>query len=188
MKRIYGLLIIMLASFSMPVIADRDQQSQEKQQDATLMLNRLLHIKNEKYRQKTDDGKSFYNSLLAFKEWENLYIKYSKFESEDKKLTKSEMKNLLFMGYIVRLNRNAAISESFSSDLLVIYNANKDSMLSTLSEVNFLIPSSCHYLNNYFGFEGENGDKKEPFVKDNKAMFIKYLGEKQSKTCLDLFK
>ena len=91
------------------------------------------------------------------------------------------------MGFVARENRDAAISEAFSSDFIAVYNANKGDVLDILVELKFLIPSSCYYLNNHFGFEDKNSDKKQPFLDKNKSFIIKKLGDDSSKTCLEIF-
>ncbi len=156
-------------------------------QDAELMLNRLLHIDNEKYNIKNENGQLFYNSLLEYKDWERLYIKYSKLNIKNKIFTENEIKNLLFIGFIARINSDAAISESLSSDLVPIFNKNKILILNVLSDLRFLIPSTCYYLNNYFGFEGKNIGKRTPFVNKNKKNIVKYLGEDNGKKCISFF-
>ncbi len=152
--------------------------------DSDVMINRLLHIDNEKFMSKTDDGEAFYNSLMEYKEWELLYIKYSKYDSDDKNLTEVELKNLLFIGYISWINSDAATSQSFSSDLVPIFNQNKSTVLNVISELKFLIPSTCYFLGNYFGFEGKNLEKKASFLEQNSSLLTRALGEANGETCL----
>lgn len=156
--------------------------------DSEVMVNRLLHIDNEKFMSMTDDGEPFYDSLMEYKEWESLYIKYSKYDSEDKNLTETEVKKLLFIGYISRENSDAAISQSFSSDLVPIFNQNKTTILSVISNIKFLMPSTCHFLSNYFGFEGKNLEKKQAFLEENRHLLIKELGELNGSICLEYFR
>jgi len=152
--------------------------------DSDVMINRLLHINNEKFMSKTDSGEPFYNSLMEYKEWELLYIRYSKYDSENINLTKNEIKKLLFIGFIARENSDAAISQSFSSDLVPIFNQNKSIFLSVISDLKFLMPSTCYFLGRYFGFEGKNSEKKEIFFDENSPLLIKILGESGGKVCL----
>ena len=152
--------------------------------DSDVMINRLLHIDNEKFISKTSEGEPFYNSLMEYKEWESLYIKYSKYGSSDKNLTEVEVKKLLFIAYIARLNSDAAISQSFSSDLVPIFNQNRPTVLKVISELKFLMPSACYFLGKYFGFEDKNLDKKEDFLQRNSPVLIKALGENEGEACL----
>ncbi len=156
--------------------------------DSEVMINMLLHIDSEKFMSKTSSGEAFYNSLLEYKEWESLYIKYSKYDSDDKNLTEVEVKKFLFIGYISRLNLDAAMSQSFSSDLVPIFNQNKPIVLSVISDLKFLMPSTCYFLGNYFGFEGKNLDKKQAFLKENSPLLVKVLGESEGKACLEFIK
>jgi hypothetical protein len=173
------ILICLCFSSSTPAV--------ENEHDAKLIINRLLHIDNEKYKTKNEDGKYFYNSLLEHKDWERLYIKFSQLDIEDKKFTETEIKYLLFIGFVAKTNLDAAISESLSSDLVPIFNKNKIVILKVLSDLNFLIPSTCHYLNSYFGFEGKNTDIKMPFIKENKATILKLLGKDEGERCMSYF-
>jgi len=92
------------------------------QSDSEVMVNRLLHIDDKKFISKTGGGETFYDSLSEFKEWEALYIKYSKYGAEEQYLTNDELKKLLFIAFITRSNSDAVILESFSSDLIPVYN------------------------------------------------------------------
>ena len=172
------LLLPVLIFFSLSACAGTYEQ------DSEIMINRLLHIDNEKYMTKTESGEYFYNSLLEYKEWENLYIKYSKYGDKNKIFTKPEIKKLLFIGYISKTNLDAAISESFSSDLVPIYNENTNMVVNVLSQLKFLIPSTCYYLSQYFGFEGKNIDKKQSFIDKNTPILLRELGEEEGKLCL----
>jgi len=171
-------LLLFFLSVSSPITAASNAQ------DAELMLNRLLHTDNEKYNIKNEKGQFLYNSLLEHKDWERLYIKYSKLNIKNKKYSETEIKNLLFIGFIAKINLDAAISESLSSDLVPIFNKNKILILNILSDLKFLVPSTCYYLNNYFGFEGRNIEKKSPFIKKNKQTIMKYLGKTDGKKCI----
>ena len=172
-------LFILFLTVSTSIIAASNTQ------DAELMLNRLLHIDNEKYNMRNERGQLFYNSLLEYKDWERLYIKYSKLNIKSKIYTENEIKKLLFIGFIAKINSDAAISESLSSDLVPIFNNNnKILILNVLSDLKFLIPSTCYYLNNYFGFEGKNIEKRTPFIKKN---IMKYLGDTNGEECISYF-
>ncbi len=153
--------------------------------DSDVMINRILHIDSEKFVSKTSEGEPFYNSLMEYKEWESLYIKYSRYDSDDKNLTEIEMKKLLFIGYISRLNSDAAISQSFSSDLVPIFNQNKYLVLNVISELKFLMPSTCYFFGNYFGFEGKNLEKKQDFLDKNSSLLVKALGKYDGEVCLE---
>lgn len=178
MNTIKYILFFLVVSYSYPATAGTYEQ------DAELMLGRLLHIDNAKYKQKNKDGVIFYNSLSEYKDWEKLYIKYSKLGKKNKSLTEVEMKNLLFIGFIAKANLDAAVSEFFSSDMVPIYNANKLKMLNTLSDLKFLIPSTCYFMNNYFRYEGRNINLKQRFIDKNKPILIKGLGMTEGKLCL----
>ena len=156
------------------------------EQNDKIIINMLLHIDDDKYNTKDEDG-PYYDSLAEYKDWENAYIKYSKYEKSNKKLTKTEIKYLLFIGFVAKTNLDAAMSDSLSSDLIPLYNSNKELLLSTLADLNFLVPSTCYYLNNYFGFEDRNAEKKAPFIKQNKESIMKSLGETEGNKCMAFF-
>jgi len=181
MKKIILLLLLLCFCFSWssPAVAN--------DQDAEIIFNRLLHIDNEKYKIKNENDENFYNSLQEYKDWEKLYIKYSQLNMHNNKLTEADIKYLLFIGFVAKTNSDASISEALSSDLVPIFNTNKTGILNVLSDLNFLIPSTCHYLNNYFGFEGKNGDLKMPFIEENKETILKVLGTNEGERCLACF-
>lgn len=152
------------------------------------MINRLLRINDERFMSKTDKGERFYNSLKAYQQWEQLYLKYSKHGSSDKNLTEFELKKLLLIGYISRQNSDAAMSEAFSSDLIAIFNQNRANFLAVIADLNFLIPSTCYFLGNYFGFEGKNQQEQQTFLTTNKSFIIEALGESDGDVCIEYFK
>ena len=162
-------------------------QANESKDDAALMLNRLLHIDSHQYYVKDSDGKHRYDSLSEFKDWEKIYLKYSQSDNRHGTIPEVRLKYLLFVGFIAYSNNDAAISEALSGDLLTVYNANRTRMLKILADLNFLVPSTCYYLNNYFGFEGKNADKKSGFMTKNRPIIKKVLEPKTAKLCLRYF-
>ncbi|WP_444930770.1 hypothetical protein ACJJIF_03015 [Microbulbifer sp. SSSA002] len=175
-KSLLALTFIML---SLPVLASPDVE---------LMINRLLQIDSDKYYSETDSGEKYYDSLAEYKEWESLYIKLSKYNLKDKQLNQDEAKKLLFMGFIARANSDAAISEAFSSDLTVIFNANKNILIEVMSELSFVVPSTCYYLSEYFGFEGKNKKSKRQWIGENRALLENGLGSREYSECMVFFK
>jgi len=61
------------------------------QPDSEILLDRMLHIDNDKYITRTETGESVCNSLAKYKDWENLYIKYSRYDKNDKTLNEQEV-------------------------------------------------------------------------------------------------
>lgn len=159
----------------------------KKPSDTEIMVNRLLDIKEERFILSDSEGEPSYNELKAYKEWESIYIKYSKYNEADKSLSRDELKKLLWMAYIVKETSNASLSEAFSSDLTPVFQQNKAEFIKIMSELTFLIPSSCYYLNKYFGFEGKNAEKKEAFMRNNKPAFLEGLGSEKAGQCLQYF-
>jgi len=155
------LLLLCLIGIN-PIIAHSSEQ------DAKIILDMLLNIKNEKYNTTTNEGKAIYDYLLEYKTWSRVYVKYAKPFEKDKRLTEQEMKYLLFIGFVARINLDASTSESLATEIIPIYNQNRALILKSLASRNFLIPSTCYYMNRYFGFEGKNEEKKVPFMKQNK--------------------
>ncbi len=175
------LLLLCLISIN-PIIAHSSEQ------DAKIMLDMLLSIKNDKYNTTTNEGKAIYDSLLEYKTWSRVYIKYAKPFKKNKRLTKQEMKYLLFIGFVARAILDASTSESLATDIIPIYNQNKALLLKSLASRNFLIPSTCYYMNRYFGFEDKNEEKKIPFIKQNKELIIMSLGKVKGDQCMSYFK
>lgn len=179
LKSIAGLFLLIISTTSC---------AGNTQPDSEILLNRMLQIDNNRYFTKTESGESTYNSLAEYRDWENLYIKYSHYDKKSKTLNEHEMKILLLIGFIARNNQDAAISESLSSDLVPLFRENTAVFLKTLSELNFLVPSSCYYLNRYFGFEGKNAEQKPAFVKHYSEEISRTLTPADAKQCLAFFK
>ncbi len=169
--------------------------------DSNIFINKLLKINDPQFITQASDGTSTYHSLNAYKAWEALYIRYTKRDlvdnvtdgstdslkqrSSDKELTKTEIKKLLLIGYIAKLHADGATSQSLSSDLTPLYNSHSTSFLQVMTELPFLIPSTCYFLGNHFGFEDKHADKKTPFLKANAALLVTALGAEQGNACLE---
>ncbi|MGD8592668.1 MAG: hypothetical protein PVF82_07535 [Gammaproteobacteria bacterium] len=50
-----------------------------------------------------------------------------------------------------------------------------------------LIPSTCHYLNRYFGFEEKNLEKKPAFLQKHVPIIKATLHETKAQSCLGYF-
>lgn len=181
LKKLLLLLLLYFININ-PIIAHSNEQ------DAKIILDMLLNIKNEKYNKITNKGKAIYDYLLEYKTWNRVYVKYAKPFEKNKRLTEQEMKYLLFIGFVARTNLDASTSESLATEMISIYNANKTLLLKSLANRNFLIPSTCYYMNRYFGFEDKNEEKKIPFIKQNKELIIMSLGKAKGDQCMSYFK
>lgn len=155
--------------------------------DSYVLLSRLLNIKNSCYLVTHDNGEEQYNYLKEQKEWANTYIKYKKLI--DKNNDNLELiKYYLFIGFIAKEQQSAEVSEAFSSDLVPLYENHRENFLNVIKELPFLIPSSCYYLNNYFGFEDKNFNVKDQFLKDNERFILERLGTEKGNLCLKWLK
>lgn len=177
MKVPHALFIFVITLFSTNVLSSTAQDSQ-------LLVNMLLQIDSEKYITQNINGDLAYNDLAEYQDWERLYINSSNYNNANKSLSKPQLKRLLFLAFIAKTNNDASLSESLSSDLLPIYQANKTQFLQILNELDFLIPASCYYLGNYFGFEDKHKTELPVFIAQNKTQFQTQLGFKQAGMCL----
>lgn len=155
--------------------------------DAGIILNRLLGIKNKAYTYKDQHGVIQHDELMEYKGWSALYGKYAADLSRRKSASLDQIRYLLMIGFVAKSRNDAAMSEAFSSDLVPIYTHNRDGILAVMRESPFLIPSTCYYMNNYFGFEDKNANKKPGFLADNEKIIVKVLGQEKGGKCLRQF-
>jgi hypothetical protein len=73
------------------------------------------------------------------------------------------------------------------SDVEPIYESHEPQFLRTLQELPFLVPSSCYYLNRYFGFEDKNLEKKPAFLEKHVPVMQTFLRSDNLKECLSQF-
>ena len=121
--------------------------------DAEIIIHRLLNIPDPNHSYLDQQGKQRYNALQAYKTYEALYLRYKK--QLQQQSTPAAIKYYLYIGAIAQQNRNGAITEALSSDLMPLYRRHPQHYLDVLRELPFLIPSTCYYLGNYFGFEDQ---------------------------------
>jgi len=153
-------------------------------QEESLLINMLLNINSEQYVDQQTDGTTSYDSLREYQDWTQIYINNSNYDSNNKTLTAKQIKKLLFMAFISKTNNDAGLAEALSSDLVPIYNANKTLFLQSLHELDFLLPATCYYLGNYFGFEDKHKSEAKQFIADNKPLFQTVLSPTQVDSCL----
>lgn len=152
-----------------------------------IILNSLLDIGEDKYTYVDASGKIQKDSLKIFKELERVYIKNVSPDLADGKFSASRLKIIMFYSFYSYEKKSAAFLEYLASDLMPIYEGNKDVFLDVLKEHPFLIEPNCNRLNAFFGFEGKNGDKKLSFVKNNSVIFRQRLNGGQYQLCMNSF-
>ena len=153
--------------------SDRTANANRAGGDAQFFVNAILEIEDPLFFSKDSDGIEKYDELKAQQKWGELYNKYKKLaESGDEK----GFKYYLFIGFLAFSLNNAELSEAYSSDLIPLFNKDALTFLETLKELPFLVQSMGTYMNNYFGFEDKNADKKPDFLKNNKQLIMDILG------------
>jgi len=158
------------------------------QHDYYVLMSELLDINNDRYQYKDDTGRLKNDSLRQFKELESIYIENIEPDLESHRFSEKRLKFVMFFSFYAYQRNSAAINEYLATDLIPIYNQNRDLFLKALNELPFLVTPNCNRLNAYFGFEGKNMEKKENFIKNNEQIIKSTLTNKNSKLCLNEFK
>jgi hypothetical protein len=153
--------------------------------DPRFFVNAMLDIQDPQFSSKDSSGVERYDELKVQQKWGDMYFKYRKLaEASDE----TGLKYFLFIGFLAYTQKNAELSESYSSDLLPLYEKDPGSFLETLKMLPYLIPSSSYFLNNYFGFEDKNAEKKPEFLKVNTPLVNDILGPEYGAIFLENFK
>ena len=153
--------------------------------DAGLILARLLAVQDARFVTVEKDGAKAYDFLAEQKKWGEQYNWYKgKVDAGDS----IAVKYWLLMGFIADIHNDAVLAEAFSSDLVPVYEKKPEQVLGVLRELPFLLPSTGRYMNNHFGFEGMNADKKTPFIDSNQEIICRILGDELGNQFLSYFK
>lgn len=155
--------------------------------DAAEILNYLLDMQSAAHRRIDVQGESVYDTLKAYQAWQALYVKYAQLDVDPAGFREDDLRIYLLIGMVARLKLDAAISEAFTSDLMGIYENHPELTLGILKQLPFLIPSTCRYLNAYFGFEDRNSDRKPQFLKENAERIERALAPADAQRCLGYF-
>jgi hypothetical protein len=183
MKTISIILLLLLTGCT--TLSGSKPIDQEKE-DYFVILSSMLGINANRYTYTDKDGKEHSDQLRAFKELEEIYIRNIE-PQIDGTFSPEQIKVAMFFSFYAKNRGSGAFSEYLASDLLPIYLDNKDSFLTSMSELPFIIPSVCDRMNAFFGFEGKNASKKESFIRDNLSKFKSQLTKEQVETCLAQF-
>ena len=150
------------------------------------LVDYFLNIKGETFYE-NKNGQPVYNELKAYKAIEKKYIDLVE-AARIPQATEKSLKYLLFFGYAAYQRNDAASMEALSSDLMTVYLNNKKNFLTALRDAPTLIPSSCYYLGNYFGFEDKHKGEYEGFYNEQKNSFLEHLNENQTAACFTVMK
>lgn len=148
--------------------------------DAAEILDNLLRLPQPAYV--TADGQG-QDELKSYQGWSALYGRYFQRASADE-VTPTDLKVFLLLGKIAGESTDAAMMQSFTVDLMAVYEKHRQPMLGVLKELSFLIPSTCHYLGRYFGFEDKHVDDKPAFLQANRSVMEKALPGANAAACL----
>ncbi len=181
MKRL-SILLLFFCLFYQPV-AYSDVESQ----DAAEIVNSLLNLPNTRFYTEQKDGTKQYNELKEYKSWGALYDKYAQLSVKPEEFSEERLKVYLLVAMVAKLRTQAATMEAFNSDLMLIYEKHEKSVLTILNELPYLIPSTCYYLNRYFGFEDKNLEKKPAFLEKHVPTIKATLHDKNAQSCLGYF-
>jgi hypothetical protein len=156
-------------------------------QDAAEIVNSLLDLPNSRFYFEQKDGTKSYNELKEYKSWGALYDKYAQLSVKSEDFSEEKLKVYLLLGMVAKLRIQAATMEALNSDLMQLYEKHEKSVLTVLNELPYLIPSTCHYLNRYFGFEDKNLEKKPAFLQKHVPIIKATLHETKAQSCLGFF-
>ena len=152
-----------------------------------LITSSLLNENTSRYTYRNSNGELVFDELKEFKALETIYIKNFDMFKLNRTLTPSQLKTIMFFAFYSKERNSAAFQEYLAADLMPIFLENKKTFLKVLNSFPFLINSNCNRLNAFFGFEGENADKKMNFKQSNKALFSKVLNQGQFEQCWSSF-
>ncbi len=190
LKQKVGLILIFLSGMLVLLggccgdtnkVADTNQPGD----DTRFFVNAMLEIQDPQFTSKDSDGVERYDEMKVQQKWGDMYFKYKKLADAG---DETGLKYYLFIAFLAYTQRNAELSEAFSSDLLPIYEKDAGSFLEILKKIPYLIPSSGYYLNKYFGFEDKNADLKPEFLKVNRPLVDDILGPEEGAIFLENFK
>lgn len=162
-------------------------QALKEENEFHILLSSLLKINQDRHYYIDNQGNRQPDRLKAFKELESIYINIIEPDSGEKVLNQKQLKLLMFFSFYAVENNSAAFQEYLAADLMPVYVENKIKFLEILKELPFLIQANCNRLNAYFGHEGLHQDTRQSFIKENRAVFSRYLDISQYKECSILF-
>lgn len=144
-------------------------------QESYFLLDNLLSL--------TDTTGNRKVQLEHYKEWGKLYHKMK----DQQQMTKNQLKILLFMNFIADERTKIEPQEEIAKDIMPIFTKQPDKILKILSELPFLISSTCSAVNNYFDLMGKDNGKKQ-FLKKYEEEIVKSLGKDNASICLSKIK
>ena len=152
-----------------------------------ILLSSLLNVNEGRYFYIDEHGVKKSDSLKVFKELERVYIENIEPDLPNNKFTPERLKIIMFFSFYSHERSSAGFQEYLAADLLPIFNNNKETFVLILKELPFLIQSNCNRLNEYFGHEGNNANKKPDFITNNKQLFSDYLNSDELRLCFSNF-
>jgi hypothetical protein len=147
--------------------------------DDGLLVSTLLNISQPVF---IKDG--VYDGLTAYKAWGDLYERTLNQARTGSVKDDSSLRRFLFLGFIAGARTQAATSEAFTSDLMSLYRQRPEQILIVLRDLPFLVPTTCHYLGAYFGFEDREPEGKPGFLKENRERIQSLLHKSEAAMCL----
>ena len=179
--------LTLVAFIVFPYISHGEYSSDEKH-DFYMLLSALLEVNSNIYTYIGKDGEIHVDYLKRFKEMERIYIKNVGPDLDDDKFSVKRLKTIMYFSFYADVSNSAAIQEYLASDLMPIFENNKEAFSKILSELPFLLPSNCERLSAFFGNEGRNRGEEESFIANNKERLSRHLNDDQLTSCIGYFK
>ena len=120
--------------------------------------------------------------LAAMQGWGALYAKYRDAASGG---DPQALRVWLLIGQAALAKADAGTVEAFSAELMPVYAAQPEAVLSALADNGWLVPSACFYLGNWFGHEDRNADDLPAFLAAEAPRIAASLHPGAAGACLD---
>lgn len=143
--------------------------------NAPLLINELLKVEADHKR-----NEDFYNievdrSIRLIK----LYMQYrDQLLNKAKIYSPNKLRCFLFFGHIAYLRQDSILFNNIATDLILIYNEDKDIFWQVVSPLPFLMQSSCFFLS-YYLRNNEMGNRRLAIEADMEL----YLSSEQKIDC-----
>lgn len=170
MKSIKLLIVYIFVSMAIVSSTAQGVEVAITEHESYLLLDNLLSLSETRGNHKMQ--------LEQYKEWSKLYRKLV----DQKRMTKTELKLFLLMGFIADERAKIEPQEQIAKDIMPVFTAQPTAVLDILKELPFLIGSTCSSLNSYFELSGKV-DEKQQFSKRYEGEITATLG-KDAPQCL----
>jgi hypothetical protein len=119
--------------------------------------------------------------LAAMQGWGELYRKYRDAAAAG---DAAALRVWLLIGQAAADKADASTMQAFTADLMRVYIAQRDALLTALAENGWLVNSACFYLGNWFAQEERQPEDRPDFLETEAPRIATTLQPVQARTCL----